>query len=116
MTMTTFNCSPADCYTIHKLAFHFLIKETVFGKEHIDLKKLHLLYGQLIEPTLPWLRFQFKPLELVNYIYSNLFVINVTFHPSLVDALYGLRLVNYSLLGLLYPRWCSASPTADKRE
>lgn len=32
------------------------------------------------------------------------------------DALNGLQLVNYSLLGLLYPRWCSVSPTADKRE
>lgn len=31
------------------------------------------------------------------------------------DALNGLQLVNYSLLGLLQPRWCSVSPTADKR-
>lgn len=32
------------------------------------------------------------------------------------DALNGLQLVNYSSLGLLYPRWCSVSPLADKRE
>lgn len=32
------------------------------------------------------------------------------------DALNGLQLVNYSSLGLLYPRWCSVSPLVDKRE
>lgn len=32
------------------------------------------------------------------------------------DALNGLQLVNYSLQGLLYPRWCSVSPMADKKE
>jgi len=31
-------------------------------------------------------------------------------------ALNGLWLVNYSSLGLLYPRWYSVSPTADKSE
>lgn len=54
-------------------------------------------------------------LSLKSNVTENLSVHHMTTSLQ-ADASNGLQLVNYSLPGLLYPRWCSVSPKADKSE